>query len=256
MARVPDAWVKPESNTHEELSPTMSRETSASVLYFTMPASGPPAASRNAALMSSADASRSSTAARSVSQPSSTGTRSATPSSRPASSGMTVPVARAAPVVVGMMLTAALRARRRSECGPSSSIWSPVYACTVVMNPRTRPNSSFRTFAIGATQFVVQEALETMSCRRGSYADSLIPSTTVRSTPLPGTDSRTFRAPPLRWSAMSSRSRNLPVDSITVSTPRAPQSIEPGSRWAETAIGRPATTIESSVWPTSMPRRP
>jgi len=39
---------------------------------------------------------------------------------------MTSPVARAAPVVAGTILAAADRARRRSWCGPSSSIWSPV----------------------------------------------------------------------------------------------------------------------------------
>ena len=38
----------------------------------------------------------------------------------------TRPVARAAPVDVGMMFTAAARVRRRSLCGPSTSIWSPV----------------------------------------------------------------------------------------------------------------------------------
>jgi hypothetical protein len=66
------------------------------------------------------------TTARSVSDPSGTGTRTATPSSFPASAGMTSPVARAAPVVVGTMFTAADRARRRSLCGPSISIGSPV----------------------------------------------------------------------------------------------------------------------------------
>jgi hypothetical protein len=58
--------------------------------------------------------------------PSSTGIRSATPSSRPAMSGITRPIALAAPVLVGMMLTAADRARRRSLCGQSISIWSLV----------------------------------------------------------------------------------------------------------------------------------
>ena len=38
----------------------------------------------------------------------------------------TRPVARAAPVEVGTMFTAAARARRRSEWGPSTSDWSPV----------------------------------------------------------------------------------------------------------------------------------
>jgi hypothetical protein len=37
----------------------------------------------------------------------------------PAIAGITWPTARAAPVEVGIMLTAAARARRRSLCGPS-----------------------------------------------------------------------------------------------------------------------------------------
>jgi hypothetical protein len=35
----------------------------------------------------------------------------------------------------------------------------------VVMKPRTRPNSSLRIFAIGATQLVVQDAQEITSWR-------------------------------------------------------------------------------------------
>jgi hypothetical protein len=104
----------------------MSRDTIGSVQYRRIPAIGPTAAAANASFTSSLVASRLSTTARSVSEPSSTGTRTATPSSRPASAGMTSPAARATPVVVGTMLAAADRARRRSLCGPSSSIWSPV----------------------------------------------------------------------------------------------------------------------------------
>ena len=47
-------------------------------------------------------------------------------------------------------------------------LWSLVYAWIVVMNPCSIPNASFSTFAIGAMQFVVQEALETMWCASGS----------------------------------------------------------------------------------------
>jgi hypothetical protein len=75
---------------------------------------------------------------------------------------MTTPMARAAPVDVGMRLIAAERARRRSECGRSRMRWSFVYAWIVVMNPDSIPNESLRTFATGATQFVVHEALEMM----------------------------------------------------------------------------------------------
>ena len=99
-------------------------------------------------------------ATRSVTEPSGTGTRIAMPSSLPFSCGSTRPVAFAAPVEVGMMFTAAARARRRSLCGRSRMLWSFVYACTVVMKPCSMPNASSITFAIGATQFVVHEAFE------------------------------------------------------------------------------------------------
>jgi hypothetical protein len=46
------------------------------------------------------------------------------PSSFPLSFGSTRPVAAAAPVDVGMMFTAAVRARRRSLCGWSRMDWS------------------------------------------------------------------------------------------------------------------------------------
>jgi hypothetical protein len=55
--------------------------------------------------------------------------------------------ARAGPVVVGMMLTAAERARRGSLCGASRTLWSFGYACTVVMTPCSMPKLSCRTFS-------------------------------------------------------------------------------------------------------------
>jgi hypothetical protein len=36
------------------------------------------------------------------------------------------------------------------------------------MKPRSIPNASWSTFAIGATQFVVHDAFETIRCRSGS----------------------------------------------------------------------------------------
>ena len=36
------------------------------------------------------------------------------------------------------------------------------------MKPRSTPNASFSTCTMGATQFVVQDALEITSCRCGS----------------------------------------------------------------------------------------
>ncbi len=62
------------------------------------------------------------------------------------------------------------RGRAGSPCaGASSSCWSPVYACTVVISPWRMPTPSCSTFATGARQFVVQDALEMIGCFAGSY---------------------------------------------------------------------------------------
>src|ERR1700716_2923006 len=112
----------------------------------------------------------------------------AMPSSLPLSSGMTRLVAFAAPVVVGMMLIAAARARRRSECGKSRITWSLVYAWIVVIRPLLMPKFSSSTFAIGAAQLVVQDAFEMMLWLRASYLSSLTPITMVMSSPLAGAE--------------------------------------------------------------------
>ena len=91
-----------------------------------MPFSAPSAASLNAAFTSSVDVFLSTSAARSTTETFGVGTRIAMPSSLPFSSGSTSPTAIAAPVVVGMIDSAAARARRRSLCGRSSSCWSLV----------------------------------------------------------------------------------------------------------------------------------
>ena len=49
----------------------------------------------------------------------------------------------------------------------SSTFWSFVYAWIVVMKPRSIPNVSCSTFAIGATQFVVHDAFEMIVWRVG-----------------------------------------------------------------------------------------
>ncbi len=71
---------------------------------------------------------------------------------------MTSPSALAAPVEVGTRLIAAARARRRSEWGSSSRLWSAVYAWIVVIRPWRMPTDPCRTFATGARQLVVHEA--------------------------------------------------------------------------------------------------
>ena len=105
--------------------PTMSLDTIGSSVYTSLPASEPSsAAAANAAFTSSTVTSRETVTTRSVTEPSGTGTRIAMPSSLPFRCGSTRPVAFAAPVVVGMMFTAAARARRRSLCGRSRMLWS------------------------------------------------------------------------------------------------------------------------------------
>ena len=128
----------------------------------------PSDASLNAAFTSSVVVFFSRIAARSTTETFGVGTRIAIPSSLPFSAGSTSPTADAAPVVVGMIESAAARARRRSLCGRSSSCWSFVYECTVVIQPFLMTNFSCRTFAIGARQLVVHEALEMIWCFAGS----------------------------------------------------------------------------------------
>ena len=86
------------------------------------------------------------------------------PVSLPLRAGITLPTALAAPVEEGMMFWAAPRPPRQSFTeGPSTVFWVAVVACTVVMRPLAMPKLSCSTFAIGARQLVVQEALETIS---------------------------------------------------------------------------------------------
>ena len=63
---------------------------------------------------------------------------------------------------------------------------------------------------MGATQLVVQEAFEITKWRSGSKDSSLTPRTMVASTPLPGAEMSTLRAPDSRCPAASARVRNLP----------------------------------------------
>src|SRR5665647_288281 len=114
------------------------------------------------------------------------------------------------------------------------------------------PNLSLITLATGARQLVVQDALETTWCRAGSYFSSLTPNTTVRhSPPLAGPLKTTFLAPAWMCLAASSGLLNLPVDSITYSTPSSFQGSRLGSPSARILTSRPLTTIDSLVEPTS-----
>ena len=180
----------------------------------------------------------------------------AMPSSLPLSLGSTRPTAVAAPVVVGIMLTAPARARRRSLCGKSWIGWSFVYECTVVMKPRLMPNLSSRTLAVVARQLVVHEALLMIRCLAGSYAFSLTPSTTVTSGSLAGAVMMTFLAPAAMCLLAVAVSRKMPVDSTTTSTPSSFQGSAAGSLMAHTRISRPLTKMASPLAVTSALRLP
>ena len=169
MTSGPFAIVKSLSKIDEYDEWTMSVETIGSSVYWRIPSRSPVSAlERKSPLTSSAVGSAPSCTTRSTIEPIGTGARIDMPSTLPSSSGSTTPIARAAPVEVGMRLIAAARARRRSLCGRSSTCWSFVYAWIVVMKPRSIPKRSCSTLASGATQFVVQDAFETIACRSGS----------------------------------------------------------------------------------------
>src|SRR5437016_2197217 len=90
----------------------------------------------------------------------------------------------------------------------------------VVIRPSSTPKPSFKsTCTIGARQFVVQDALETMLCALGSYLPSFTPMTSVGQSPFAGAEIITFFAPAARWPWALSTSVNNPVDSITRYTP-------------------------------------
>ena len=61
-----------------------------------------------------------------------------------------------------------------------------------------------------------------------------------------GADMMTLRAPAARCLEAPSRSRNNPVHSATISTPRSPQPIFSGSRMERMAIDLPSTSRRSS----------
>ena len=104
--------------------------------------SSPSLASRKAAFTSSADVGFSNSATRSTRETVGVGTRTERPFSLPSSSGITMPIAFAAPVEVGIIETAAARARRKSLWLTSRILWSLVYAWIVVISPRFTPNFS------------------------------------------------------------------------------------------------------------------
>ncbi len=126
----------------------------------------------------------------------------------------------------------------------------------VVMNASSIPKASSRIFAIGARQLVVQEAFETMRCS-GRRSASLTPITIIASiSSLDGTVRMTRRAPDCRCPSSFARVRSAPVDSMTISAPRAPQPIFAGSFSEVMRMRRPSTVIDSASVETLFPKAP
>jgi hypothetical protein len=106
--------------------PTTSCETIGSSVYSRMPRSAPSEAVRIAWFTDATVAGRDTVRTTSTRDPFETGTRTESPSIFPWSDGRTSPIAFAAPVEVGIMDSAAERARRRSLWGASWMRWSLV----------------------------------------------------------------------------------------------------------------------------------
>mmetsp|Transcript_5799 Transcript_5799/g.19535 ORF Transcript_5799/g.19535 Transcript_5799/m.19535 type:complete len:370 (+) Transcript_5799:322-1431(+) len=229
-----------------------SMETSGSSETARMPLSLPLAASRNAALTSSAVTFLEVCTTRSTTETFGVGTRSAIPLSLPLSWGRTRDTALAAPVEVGTMFKAAARARRKSRWDASKMRWSPVYEWQVVIVPLTMPNLSSRTLANGAKQFVVHDALDTIVAD-GSYWSALTPTTYVgMSDPLAGAVMTTFLAPAWMCLPAPGPSRKTPVPSMTISMPISFHGKFNGSRSDTTLMTSPSTEmVESSITLTS-----
>merc|ERR1719486_1483166 len=174
-------------------------------------------ASLIAATMSSMLASFSSLHVKSTTDTSGVGTRNAIPVSFPLRDGMTLPTALAAPVADGMMFCDAQRPPRQSlppREGPSTVSCVAVMACTVVIKPSAMPNLSLTTFASGARQFVVHDALLT-TWMSDLYSVWFTPQTNIGTSSFGGAEMITFLQPPPRCRPAFGLSQNTPVDSHT-----------------------------------------
>src|SRR3954447_10528214 len=114
------------------------------------------------------------------------------------------------------------------------------------------PIASLATFATGARQLVVHDALEMTWCASLSYFSKLTPRTTVMSSSDAGAEMMTLVAPASMCFCASARFVKKPVDSTTTSTPRSFHGRLAGSRSASTLRGLPSTTIVSS-WTSIVP---
>ena len=222
----------------------MSVETIGSAVCRMMPSKRPLSHCPSNRLTSSMDVSRAVSHTRSTTEPVGTGARTTIPFSLPSSSGSR-PRSPSAPVDVGIRLIAAARARRRSLWGMSWRRWSAVYAWIVVISPWRMPMPSLRIFATGAGQFVVHEAFEMIGAPWRRRRPRSSRPATVTSGSFAGAEMITLSAPASRCFEALSRSTNSPVDSITTSAPRSPQSLA-GSRSASTLTSWPSKAIASS----------
>merc|ERR1719181_1921034 len=178
---------------------------------------GPAAASLTLFTISSIFPGFSKATVRSTTDTSGVGTRKAMPVSLPLSLGHTLPTALAAPVEDGMMFCEAQRPPRQSlppRDGPSTVSWVAVIAWTVVIRPSTMPNLSLITFASGARQFVVHDALLT-TWMSDLYSKWFTPQTNIGTSSFGGAEMITFLQPPPRWSPALGLSQKTPVDSQT-----------------------------------------
>src|ERR1039458_8878705 len=115
----------------------------------------------------------------------------------------------------------------------------------VVMVPVTILKLSWMTLAMGARQFVVQDAFETMWCLAGSYFSSLTPSTIVMSSFFAGAVMMIFFTEPRRCFFASLASVNFPVDSMTTCAPTESQDRAAGSFSLKTLMILPSTEMLS-----------
>merc|ERR1719263_718857 len=149
------------ASTELELVCMKSLDTKGCSSKLMMPFIGPSAAALIAAFTSSFEVFLLTLRTKSTTDTLGVGTRKAMPLNLPLNCGSTSATALAAPVLVGTMLQAPARARRKSRWRPSRIIWSPVYEWVVVMSPYSTPKFSSRTLQTEDIPLVVQEAFET-----------------------------------------------------------------------------------------------
>ena len=151
------------SNTDPFVECIKSEETTSSLVYPSIVLKDPSDASFIALQISSYVVSFASLTVKSTTETSGVGTLNAIPVNFPFNSGITLPTAFAAPVLDGMMFAAAALPPLQSFLDvPSTVFCVAVIEWTVDINPSKTPNLSFKTLAIGAKQFVVHDAFDTM----------------------------------------------------------------------------------------------